>query len=247
MSEVTSPNPTEAQGPELARRGRLLVARDRYVLVFALIMLTIAFNAFLGDRGIGVAVLAIALAVTVAVTVVTSDARRVTRWFASGLSVLTLLAAVLAGVYGVTPWLRHSYKAGVLGMTLVLVLVIGRRIISHPVVNLNTLAGAASIYLLLGLLFALSYSFIGGFLTEFMGVGRNPAEAFFVAARNVKPSDFMYFSFVTLTTVGYGDLTASTDIGRMLAVVEALVGQLYLVTVVAVLVSNIGQRRTSAV
>jgi len=56
----------------------------------------------------------------------------------------------------------------------------------------------------------------------------------------------MYYSFVTLTTVGYGDLTASTAIGRMLSVTEALVGQLYLVTVVAILVSNMGRSRNPA-
>ena len=49
---------------------------------------------------------------------------------------------------------------------------------------------------------------------------------------------------MTPTTVGYGDLTASTGIGRMLSVTEALVGQLYLVTVVAILVSNLGRGRT---
>jgi hypothetical protein len=45
-----------------------------------------------------------------------------------------------------------------------------------------------------------------------------------------------------LTTVGYGDLAARGDVGRMLAVTEALLGQLYLVTVVALLVSNVGIR-----
>jgi hypothetical protein len=46
---------------------------------------------------------------------------------------------------------------------------------------------------------------------------------------------------VTLTTVGYGDFTASTSVGRMFAVSEALTGQLYLVSAVALLVGNIGR------
>ena len=53
----------------------------------------------------------------------------------------------------------------------------------------------------------------------------------------------VYFSFVTLTTVGYGDLTASNSVGRAFAVQEALFGQIYLVTVVALLVSNLGRQR----
>jgi hypothetical protein len=55
----------------------------------------------------------------------------------------------------------------------------------------------------------------------------------------------LYFSFVTLATLGYGDYTAAGELGRTIAVVEALVGQLYLVTVIAVLVSRM-QRRSSA-
>jgi voltage-gated potassium channel Kch len=52
--------------------------------------------------------------------------------------------------------------------------------------------------------------------------------------------DYIYFSFVTLTTVGYGDLTAAQSMGKMMAVSEALLGQLYLVGVVALLASNLG-------
>jgi hypothetical protein len=52
----------------------------------------------------------------------------------------------------------------------------------------------------------------------------------------------LYFSFVTLATLGYGDYTAAGELGRTLAIVEALVGQLYLVTVIAVLVSRMRRR-----
>jgi len=61
----------------------------------------------------------------------------------------------------------------------------------------------------------------------------------------VSMADFLYYSFVTLTTVGYGDVTAATNLGRMLSVIEALVGQLYLVIVVALIVSNIGRERST--
>ena len=54
--------------------------------------------------------------------------------------------------------------------------------------------------------------------------------------------DFLYFSFITQTTVGYGDFTAAGDLGRALAVLEALTGQLYLVTIIAVLVSRLSGR-----
>ncbi len=61
---------------------------------------------------------------------------------------------------------------------------------------------------------------------------------FFTSTPNPSSADFVYFSYITIATVGYGDLAPATNLGRMLAVTEALSGQLYLVTVVALLVSN---------
>ena len=58
-------------------------------------------------------------------------------------------------------------------------------------------------------------------------------------------ADYLYFSFMTQTTVGYGDLTAAGNLGRACAVLEALVGQLYLVTVVALVVSRMRPRNRS--
>ena len=54
---------------------------------------------------------------------------------------------------------------------------------------------------------------------------------------------WFYYRFVTLTTTGFGDLTAATDVGRALTITEALIGQIYLVTVVALIVTNIGPGR----
>jgi hypothetical protein len=53
----------------------------------------------------------------------------------------------------------------------------------------------------------------------------------------------MYFSFITIASVGYGDLTPQGGLGRALAVTEALFGEIYLVTAVAALVGNIGRAR----
>jgi voltage-gated potassium channel Kch len=62
---------------------------------------------------------------------------------------------------------------------------------------------------------------------------------FFAEGADGTPSLRLYFSYVTLTTVGYGDYTPAGDLGHTLAIVEALLGQLYLVTVVAVIVSRL--------
>ncbi|MEZ5349172.1 MAG: potassium channel family protein [Microthrixaceae bacterium] len=52
--------------------------------------------------------------------------------------------------------------------------------------------------------------------------------------------DFQFFSFVTLTTLGYGDLVPGTEVGQSLSMVEAVLGQVFLVTVVAMAVGNLG-------
>jgi hypothetical protein len=55
----------------------------------------------------------------------------------------------------------------------------------------------------------------------------------------------VYFSFVTMATVGYGDLLAQGGVGRALAVTEGILGQVYLVTAVAALVGNLGRRHAT--
>lgn len=67
-------------------------------------------------------------------------------------------------------------------------------------------------------------------------------EPSFVTPDNRGPADYQYFRFVTLATLGYGDLVARTNLGHLLSVTEALVGQTYLVTVVALLVSQLPPR-----
>ena len=100
-------------------------------------------------------------------------------------------------------------------------------------VTVHSMFGVLCIYLLLGLLFA---SLFG--LVHELG-----DDAFFAQTNRATNTDLIYFSFSTMTTTGYGDLTAATSLGRALAVTEALVGQIYLVTVVALIVSNIGRAR----
>ena len=63
--------------------------------------------------------------------------------------------------------------------------------------------------------------------------------AFFAEGQTSTVSHCLYFSFTTLTTVGYGDFAARTNLGHTLAVFESLLGQIYLVTVVSVIVSNL--------
>jgi hypothetical protein len=103
-----------------------------------------------------------------------------------------------------------------------------RALYRRTVIDVRTVLGAICVYLLIGIMFAFLYASIGAISNE----------SFFVQTDTPGIQTFLYFSFVTQTTVGYGDFTAASDLGRTLATTEALLGQIYLVTVVAVLVSR---------
>jgi hypothetical protein len=109
-----------------------------------------------------------------------------------------------------------------LGALLVAVL---ERVLRHERVTIQTLFGAVCAYFLIGLMFSSVY----GALND---LGNAP-----VFGEPVDRSVFSYFSFVTLTTVGYGDYTAATDIARRVAATEAVIGQVFIATTLARLVS----------
>ena len=99
-------------------------------------------------------------------------------------------------------------------------------------VTVEAVFGVLCLYLLLGMFFAFLYGAIGRL-----------SGSFFAQEATTSVSHCLYFSFTTLTTVGYGDLTAATNLGHTLSVTEALAGQIYLVTVVSVIVGNLGRLR----
>jgi hypothetical protein len=69
---------------------------------------------------------------------------------------------------------------------------------------------------------------------------------FFAGHQPADTQTFQYFSFTTLTTVGYGDFTAASNLGHTLSNAEALIGQIYLVTIVSLIVGNLGLGRMKA-
>jgi hypothetical protein len=102
-----------------------------------------------------------------------------------------------------------------------------RRILSYPRVTEQSIFGAVSAYMILGLMYASFYA----------AIYRLHADQFFAGGRPGNPQTFQYFSFTTLTTLGYGDFTAIGSGGRAVAVIEALSGQVFLATLVARLVA----------
>ena len=111
-------------------------------------------------------------------------------------------------------------------------IVVGLR--GERTVNLQTVFGALSLYLLIGLFFAFLIS----------ATAHVTDTPYFAQGTDGTLSVRVYFSYVTLATLGYGDFTPATSLGRALSVFEAIFGSLYLVTVVAVVISRVGKDPT---
>jgi len=101
------------------------------------------------------------------------------------------------------------------------------RILRRTAVTVQSLAGALSAYLIIGMFFASLYGLMDAFT----------AGAFFASGEAANARSFQYFSYTTLTTLGYGDYTAALFPGRSIATFEALVGQVFLAVLVARLVA----------
>jgi hypothetical protein len=203
----------------------------------AVLILTLAMATFVlatpdtaVTRGLGLAVAGAGLFAAM----LTSGARPAVRHAAGIALVVALILAAVAAVAGAHPgMLVFSATAVVTALTISVILGGLVRLVQEDGVGLQTVFGALAIYLLVGLTF--------GFLIGAVAVGFDGD--YFAQGTDGVQSQRVYFSFTTLTTTGYGDLTARTAPARALAVLEMLIGQLYLVTVIATLVGNLRRAR----
>ena len=212
----------------------------RFGIVLGLILASIVFELASPD-GDWARLVAVALrAATLIAAVVASRAHRwVTR--------LTVVASVLVVVGAATAVIGSDEfgadSSHVVGLLLVALAppAIVSGLVKHfreeGGITVQTMFGVLCLYLLVGLLFGSAYATIEAVSNDSILKPASDTSA-----------DFVYFSFSTLTTTGFGDVVAATDLGRSLAITEALLGQIYLVTVVAVIVSNLrpAPRRTRA-
>jgi hypothetical protein len=148
--------------------------------------------------------------------------------------VVASLVALLAGDTELAAGFTGLANALLVGLAPPAIVVgVLRSMRTHGAVTVQVLFGALCLYLLVGMFFAFLYGTVDQ-------IGGSP---FFTGGIEATPSRAIYFSLTTLTTVGYGDLTAASNLGHTLSVTEALVGQIYLVTVVSVVVANLVPRR----
>jgi hypothetical protein len=223
------------QGTFGGRRGWTIAQRlrapDSYGLLSVLVIASIVVTVW-SDTTVGNVLTVLFQGVALLFALVTSRARAATIRAAIALVLLSVIGAAVGSAVASSTGLVIS--SGVrAALTIAALVAIAHRLGTHPVVSGETLLGAICVYLLIGLLFAA----VDGMVEGIQGT------AFFVQVARTTWMDRLYFSYVTLATVGFGDLTPATDAGRVSAITEALTGQLYLVSVVAVVVGNLGRLR----
>ena len=218
---------TDNDNPRVAPRGM----RGRYAQVVLMLVVTIVAQAVPTNTPLERMTPVLIEGLTMLFIFWTSDVRRRTMIFASIFVFVALIAAATATS---APDSAQRWAPQAVGAIMALAgpVAIVRFIQRQGRITLQSLWGALCIYLLAGLFYAYTFAIVAS-VSGHHFFAQNPSAADLRL-------DYIYFSFVTLTTVGYGDLTAAQSFGKMLAVSEALMGQLYLVGVVALLASNIG-------
>jgi ion channel len=206
----------------------------RYGAVFLLVLAVVVFAIVApdgsGTRAISFALVGGALMIAVGTSREPTDVRRA-RTLIGGSVVAVITVGTGAGV------IPKSVTLGVTALlTLAIPVTLGGglvRLVRTRGATLQAVAGGLAIYLLIGLGFASAIGFVSAV----------EAGQYFAQGAADNASEHVYYSFTVLTTTGFGDLTASHSVGRALAVLEMLVGQLYLVTVISVLIGRRLEKR----
>ena len=201
---------------------------SRYGLLLVVLLFSYVLSAFVPRTW----VLALQIGLFLGVSALAVQSERLKRRTVQVLAGVTLGGSIIA----ITLALTESANAGggvaylwAALMLLFAVVLIVRRVLAQPEVSLQSIFGAVSAYVIIGLMFASVYGAINQFTSgDFFVQG--------AAAGTLKT--FQYFSFTTLTTLGYGDYTAAQSGGQSVAVMEAMLGQVFLATLVARLVAG---------
>ncbi len=209
------------------RLGRSFVSADSYGLVLLLVVVTYVVSVSVTETWAASVVLTVQLA-TVWLILRTSRACRLVRFVADivlGLAAVVVVVSLFAHRPG-------GQLGGIFTVCCLLYLIAPFSIVRHLMlrraIDIETLLGSIAAYLLIGMFFAFAYKAAG----EFASV------PFFGSAGDGSLSQDLFFSFVTMTTVGYGNLVPAGNPGQTFAVLEAVTGQLFLVVAVGKIISS---------
>ena len=200
--------------------------RDAFGLVLALVLLNYVLASVLSNKGWGAVVLSISTSAASIVALTSSHVKEAAVRRGLLVAGLAVLLAVISAIFGGRHWLTASSFLVICLLAVAMGAVL-RRVVASDSVSSRTILGAISVYTALGILFTWVYG----------AVDRLEGGNFFGLEGAEKGTDFLFFSYTTLTTTGYGDLVPAGQVGRMVSGLEMMIGQIFLVTLVAGLVS----------
>jgi len=227
--DLTSPAPAE---PALATH------RERYGLLLGAIIVAFAIQGIAEPGKIEEILVAVLLGATLLLALWVADAKPrvmgVAVLIVAALILISIIEAASGGVGGGATRIANALLVALAPPAIIVGVL--RSLRARQAVTLEAVFGVLCVYILLGMFFASVYGTIDRF-------GGNP---FFAGGQTATVARCLYFSFASLTTAGYGDFTARSNLGHTLSVSEALLGQIYLVTVVSLIVANLGRSRPRA-
>jgi Ion channel len=204
---------------------------DHFGLVLASCLVTYTLLVSINSQRWVALAASLPVLVTVVLALWASAPGPILRWSALGLAGAAVLFAVIdAARHGPNPTAISMVLTG-LSLAVCLVAMLARMAL-HTRVTVRTVLAVIAAYVMIGLLFAYLDSGIGHFDGNFFAQTGQHTQA-----------DYAYFSYITLTTTGFGDLTPVTGVARSITILEALMGQIFLVTLVARMVSLFGTER----
>ena len=214
-----------------------MLERYRYAYLLATLALLIVGRPFLPDLGRGLVIGMLILSLMTAA--ITSSTKRSQVWFGLGLICVILVTAITPLQSGRFNLAILSPALGVAYWAFIAFLILRKIFIHTQRVSVDTINGAICVYLIMGIAWAQAYVILetlepGSFSPGYELVGSHVHEL----------DGFIGFSFITLTTLGYGNVVPLTLKAEALAIAEAITGQLYLAVLLARLVAmEISTRR----
>jgi Ion channel len=197
---------------------------NAFGVVLLLVVAIYVLGSLASYRGWSGVALAVVTVTCVIVALVSADAGPRTVAWATSAGVVAVVLALISAIGGSSTLSGLDALIQALLLVVAAAEVLGTVVTEHEV-GFRTILGAISVYLILGLLFSFAYA----------AIDRFQSGAFF--GQTLQTGDYVFFSFTTLTTTGYGNLVPAGQPGRMLSGLEMLVGQIFLVTLIAGLVS----------
>ncbi len=225
MASTDSPSPSPVSRTRMQALLDLALGPDSYGILFLFLVVDYIFLTVGWSGSVALIVSAIWLGLTVLLAFRTSEVPH-RLMLAVRIAVAVIVVAAVAAALGGGARAYGTIVILVSILVLASPVAVGWRILHHSRVTTQTVLGALCIYVLIGLVFA----------NADYGLQLVSGSSFFAQPGHHGPADFAYFSYITMATVGYGDLSPATGLPRTNAVLEALGGQIFLVVLVARLV-----------